>query len=177
MIRLKRRGRDAGSSRPSCKARRGARIASVALITSLFISCAWANGYQGYINSLDAILQERIQEALRNKGFNPGRIDGNYGSRTRNAIIAFRDANQIREGEFDEILTPLLAEKLLGIRITPGADQQDLGQIEQLAVIQELGLTPTQWFPEADLEQQIAVLRTLGLLPNEDPWEGFVFPE
>ena len=40
---------------------------------------------------------KKVQEALKNKGHNPGSIDGVMGSQTRQAIKAFQKANGLKE--------------------------------------------------------------------------------
>lgn len=105
---------------------------------------AFANGYEGYIRSLDVVVQTLVQERLRDEGFDPGPIDGKYGPKTRQALLAFRTANGINESEFQELLTPLLARALLGVEIEPGRNKEELSREEQLALIEQLGLIPTE---------------------------------
>jgi hypothetical protein len=107
-------------------------------------SPAAANGYQGYIASLDPILRERIQVALRDKGFDPGAVDSRYGTKTEKALLAFRKANQINEGELDSVLTPKLAKALLDIDVLKGPNGDQLSPEEQVLVLRKLGLVPTR---------------------------------
>lgn len=111
-------------------------------LSGLCAGGAAANGYQGYIGSLDPALQAHIQEALRNKGFNPGPIDGLYGSRTRAALFGFCATASIDCS--DEHLTVDLGRALLGIEIDPGHSAEELREEEQLEVLRQLGLTPTR---------------------------------
>jgi Putative peptidoglycan binding domain len=130
-------------------------VAAVVAALWLTHTAALSNGYQGYIVSLDPVLQERIQAALRDKGFDPGPIDGKYGGKTRAALLAFRKANGVKDGEeFDEILTPNLAKALLGVDLTAGANGEELDNNEQMRILKQLGLVPTQ-----------------------DYWKDYVFPE
>jgi hypothetical protein len=41
----------------------------------------------------------KVQEALSKEGFNPGPIDGNYGSQTRSAVAAYQKTKGLGEGE------------------------------------------------------------------------------
>ena len=54
-----------------------------------------------------------IQIALKNAGYNPGRIDGHIGKQTRGAIRAFQKANNLKEsGKADKETWGLLKEEL-----------------------------------------------------------------
>jgi len=56
---------------------------------------------------------KHIQMALKNAGYNPGRIDGHLGSKTREAIRAFQKANSLKEtGKADKETWSLLKEYL-----------------------------------------------------------------
>lgn len=115
------------------------------VLVALAVSIAtpiFANGYEGYVRSLDNSLQVIIQERLRDEGFDPGAIDGRYGPSTRQALFAFREAKGINEPEFQEILTPALALHLLKVEI-PAGDNEELTRDEQLELIKRLGLVPT----------------------------------
>ena len=117
-------------------------VSCAALI--LTANAVLANGYEGYIRSLDVVVQKLVQERLRDEGFDPGAIDGSYGPKTRQALFAYRAANGIVEGQFNEILTPSLARALLGVDIEPGPNKEELSREEQLALIEQLGLIPTE---------------------------------
>jgi hypothetical protein len=41
----------------------------------------------------------KVQQALAKDGFNPGPIDGNYGSQTREAVVAYQKSKGLGEGE------------------------------------------------------------------------------
>lgn len=132
------------------------RASLTAAIVAGCLTCtvALSGGYQGSIKLLDPALQERIQIALLAEGFDPGPIDGQYGPNTGMALIAFRIANDINEGDYNEVLTPSLAEKLLGVDLSLGDDDDDLTRDEQIEVLKQLGLTP-----------------------SKDYWAGYIFPE
>jgi hypothetical protein len=102
-----------------------------------------ANGYRGYIYALDPVLQKRVQEALRDKGYNPGSIDGRFGQRSKKALYAFQADHGITVDEYTrDLLTPTLAKSLLGIDL-PGGDDDDLEAEEELNLLRQLGLVPT----------------------------------
>ncbi|WP_298364071.1 peptidoglycan-binding protein [Azospirillum sp.] len=115
-----------------------------------------ANGYQGYITSLDPVLRERVQTALKEKGFDPEETDGRFGQKSERALLAFRRANKIDESDMNRILTPKLAKALLGINLPAGINGKEL-------------------LPE----EQIILLRNLGLIPTKNYWkrEGIVLPD
>jgi hypothetical protein len=115
---------------------------ALALLAALWVAPVLANGVAGHIGSLDPILQRRVQEALLEKGFDPGPIDGDYGKQTNAALIAFREANGILMGDNNDLLTPDLAKALFNIDIVWGETGLDLPS--QLKVLQQLGLVPTE---------------------------------
>jgi hypothetical protein len=127
---------------------------ALGIVATLWVAPALANGIWGHIESLDPILQRRLQEALVERGFDPGPIDGRYGERTEAAVIAFRQANGIIEDEFAvDVLSPKLAKALFGIDIEWS----------------DGGLEP---------ELQLKVLEQLGLVPTESYWDEFaIFPD
>jgi hypothetical protein len=56
---------------------------------------------------------KHIQMALKNAGYNPGRIDGKKGKQTKEAIMAFQKANNLKEtGKADKETWDLLKEYL-----------------------------------------------------------------
>jgi len=110
--------------------------------TAIFISNApgaFANGYYGYVSSLDSALQEHIQVTLLKKGFDPGPVDGIFGRRSYEALMRFRASEGIIEGQFDEILTPLLIRALFDIEVDPGNDGDQLSPEEERALMERLG--------------------------------------
>ncbi len=70
--------------------------------------------------NLKVIAEERsrpsakhVQIALKNAGYNPGRIDGHMGKQTKEAIRAFQKANNLKEtGKADKETWGLLKEYL-----------------------------------------------------------------
>jgi hypothetical protein len=118
-------------------------VLALALVTGLWIAPALANGIWGHIESLDPILQRRIQEALVEKDYDPGPIDGKYGDLTLAALVAFRTDNGILEEDdyYNAILDPELAKALFGIDIAWG--NSGLEPELQLKVLEQLGLVPT----------------------------------
>lgn len=61
---------------------------------------------------------EAIQEALRDKGFNPGEIDGIWGRRTIAAVRAFQATRGIK---VDGVVGPVTASALLGTNVLVAA--------------------------------------------------------
>ncbi len=57
-------------------------------------SSSYCRGQSGEIKSRPKARQ--IQSALKNAGYNPGAIDGRLGKQTRDAIMAFQKANNLR---------------------------------------------------------------------------------
>ncbi len=56
---------------------------------------------------------KQVQIALKNAGYNPGRIDGHIGKQTKEAIGAFQKANNLKEtGKADKETWNLLKEYL-----------------------------------------------------------------
>jgi hypothetical protein len=115
-----------------------------------------ANGYRGYIFALDPVLQKRVQEALRDRGYNPGPIDGVFGQRSRKALYAFQADHGMTGNEYPtDILTPTLAKSLLGIDLPVGNDD------------------------DLEAEEELNLLRQLGLVPTNSYWkdQGYIFPD
>lgn len=116
------------------------------LATFMFWSnIASANGYEGYIISLDAALQKKIQERLIEEGYDPGRVDGKFGPNSVKALMRYRVANDLLEDDvdLDRVLTPKLARALLGVEIEQGENGEELNPQEQLEVLRALGLVPS----------------------------------
>jgi hypothetical protein len=119
------------------------------LVFSTLVSPAFANGIQGHMSSLDPILQKRVQELLLQHGFDPGPVDGDFGRRSFQALMAYMRANNLLEeaaveSEIADVLTPKLARALLGIDIVAGPNGIELDSNEQMVVLEKLGLSPTE---------------------------------
>ena len=62
---------------------------------------------------------ESIQQALRDRGFNPGEIDGIWGRRTIAAVRAFQTTRGLK---VDGVVGPVTASALLGTNVLVAAD-------------------------------------------------------
>jgi len=75
-------------------------IICVTIISLLLVGQAigvFADTYYGLLkfgNRGTAVV--KLQQALKEKGFSPGSVDGIYGKMTENAVIKFQQANQLR---------------------------------------------------------------------------------
>jgi len=61
------------------------------------------------IPNLQSPLVRKVQQALKAKGFDPGKIDGGYGPHTMSAVEAFQASNRLIA---DGIVGPRTAKKL-----------------------------------------------------------------
>jgi hypothetical protein len=68
-----------------------------------------------YFGCMDPTLLTKIQKTLIDKGFAPGKADGQYGASTERALKQFANNRNIRF--FDKYMTPSFSEALFGIRI------------------------------------------------------------
>lgn len=109
-----------------------------------------ANGRDDYIPILDPALRRYIQTALKKEGYFKGPVNGVIGPLTRSAIKRYRIANNIVEivdyGEAGKedltlYLTPKLAKKLLGVELS---EEEDFGIEQHAALMRKLGLVPDQ---------------------------------
>lgn len=106
---------------------------------------ASANGYSGYIDSLDVELQRHIQLVLSEKGFDPGPIDGIFGPKSQAALHRFKIfENLLVSGETELLLTPELIRALFDIEVDPGVNGFELSGDEERALMERLGLVHSQ---------------------------------
>ena len=134
-------------------------IALILLSTMFFMPAAqysYAGGDQLHIGSLDKKLQMKLQQTLKERGFDPGPIDGVFGRRTMDALLNFQKSISYSacpedNNDWDIVpclktfaLTPKLINVLWGLEVDMDyGNVEDLTQDEQLNAIRALRLIPT----------------------------------
>jgi hypothetical protein len=124
---------------------------------------AFANGRRDHIPTMDLVMRQQVQIALRREGFFRGPINGRIGPQTKDAIRRFRIARGIAgeqivygPGEVQDLtyyLTPALIRELFHVEIGTGTDE--LSMCQQAVLMTRLGITPGREYEDFVSPEQL----------------------
>lgn len=149
-------------------------VGSVALLTDIadarFASKAEAAAFLEQGSSGDAV--KALQSALMALDYNPGRVDGIFGPKTENAVMAYQTGNGL---ESDGVVTEQLynaiinASKLAGKEIVPLVNFAEDSRLEAITTENGVTYTPAE-NGNYTLSGSASVAGVIGLIPQELPW-------